>query len=200
MKISPASVLTALLRHHLQSRESQSKSQVQAPNIEAIIQEFEAATTHVDRLSILERILLADKTPLIGQTLETQQVEGVDGAPEIVWRVSSKATEGLNELQPEVYGRQWEAESIIKYFFESGQLASSDRSVSGVAMPFKPSASDMEKAIEALGYSSRNLFPEEVHTKHENVELKSFGANSVRVLLVITLAMTLISVVLAGHI
>jgi hypothetical protein len=160
--VSPVSILSAVLRHHIQSKPYSFLSSSQTQQVQTIIAALEAAPTAAEKLAILEHILASEGPSSFQGPPKPTPVSAEEIDSETAWRISSKSAESMSTLQAERYGRQWEVETAIRAIFEHAQLGAADKPLPGLAMPFKPSASDMEKAIEALGYSARSLFSEEL--------------------------------------
>jgi hypothetical protein len=194
--VSPVSILSAVLRHHIQSKPELSKLNSQAPSLQALIAELEAAPTAAEKLVILERVLASEIPKSSSALPDSVQEPQVNKDSEPVWRISSKSAESLNNLQAERHGRQWEVEAAIRAIFENARFSAADQPQPDLAVPFRPSASDMERAIEALGYSARLLFPDELKAERFGDDVGTRTAISMRwlVMCVLLLAAVLVAV------
>jgi hypothetical protein len=197
VQVSPVNLLSALLRHHIQSKPTSSSLNSQTAQVQALITELEAAPTVAEKLAILERVLTSDVRSSALGVPEALQESHVTAESEPAWRISSKSAESLSTLQPERYGRQWEVEAAIRAIFEHARLGPTDRPEPDLAVPFRPSASDMEKAIEALGYSTRSLFPEELRTERVGGDVGQETVISLRWMVMGVLLLTAIVVVVS---
>jgi hypothetical protein len=172
VQVSPVNLLSALLRHHIQSKPTSSSLNSQTAQVQALITELEAAPTVAEKLAILERVLTSDVRSTALGVPEALQESHVTAESEPAWRISSKSAESLSTLQPE-------------------------RPEPDLAVPFRPSASDMEKAIEALGYSTRSLFPEELRTERVGGDVGQETVISLRWMVMGVLLLTAIVVVVS---
>lgn len=164
LKVSSISFLSLLLK---QPARLQGATQFNPLDMRTITAELDAAPTVAEKLLILERLLRQQEVAKSAPNEENSLALPEEGLPVQAWKVSEKSVASMNELHYQQYGRQWEAESIIKAVIEHVHLGQSDVGVGEAAIPFKPSAADMEKAIEALGYSSRKLI-EHDYAAHQN--------------------------------
>lgn len=156
MKVSPPNILSALLRHHVRPGLTANEK---SSEINSILKELSGATTVSEKHAIIERLLLREQRELQAASRLENASPVVDAEePLPTWRMSSQSTEVMNGLKTEQFSRQWETEAIIRAIFEQAHNGSGADHVAGLATPFKPSAQDMAKAIEALGYSARSLY------------------------------------------
>lgn len=177
MKVSAPNILSALLRHHVKPGLT---SNEKSSEIADILKELSNAPTAADKHAIIERLLLREQRELLAASRatpspETQAPAGEEAPPQ-AWRMSSKSTEVMNGLKTEHFSRQWETEAIIRAIFEQAQHGPGTEPVSELATPFKPTAQDMAKAIESLGYSARALYRDDPPPFASEMEYQSGGS------------------------
>jgi len=168
MKVSPTNILSALLRHHVRPGLNANEKSAE---INSILNELSGASSVSEKHAIIERLLLREQREIqAAARLSGDGEPADDGEVKPTWRMSSKSTELINGLKTEHFSRQWETEEIIRSIFEHHAHANEGENIPGLAMPFKPSAQDMAKAIEDLGYSARALYRNSpVHNVFEDV-------------------------------
>lgn len=157
MKVNPPNILSALLRHHVKPGLTDNQK---SSEITEILKELSNAPTAAEKHAIIERLLLREQRELMAAKLATpDSIASPTEEPQPhTWRMSAKSTEVMNGLKTEHFSRQWETEAIIRAIFEQAHHGAGGEDIAGLATPFKPTAHDMAKAIESLGYSSRALY------------------------------------------
>jgi hypothetical protein len=143
-----------------------------------ILKELSNAPTSADKHAIIERLLLREQRELLAasSTRPESEVSQSEDAPAPAWRMSSKSTEMMNGLKTEHFSRQWETEAIIRSIFEQAQQGHGPEHIAGLATPFKPTAHDMAKAIESLGYSARALYHDDPPPFMTDIDQQSNGS------------------------
>lgn len=193
MKVNAPNILSALLRHHVRPGLTGNEK---SSEITEVLKELSNAPTAAEKHAIIERLLLREQRELLAGKLsasDAQAVTGEEPQPH-TWRMSAKSTEVMNGLKTEHFSRQWETEAIIRAIFEQAHHGSGGEDVAGLATPFKPTAHDMAKAIESLGYSSRALYRDDPQPFSMDTDHQTNGMTSRLVLM--TSGILIVTVVL----
>jgi len=160
LRINPVHALLSLLHHQASIGGVQGRKSVA---LARLVEELKTASDTPTKLSIINRLQKelgvekAVETPPAAPEAELPP-EDAPGA----WRMSNASTESMNGLRTHQAARHWELESVLQALMNGplGDKMSVD--ADGVATPFRPTAEDIEKAIESLGLNSRHLFREQM--------------------------------------
>ncbi len=163
MKINPVHALLSLLQQQAETAAPGGKKSV---NLAKLIDELKAAADPQSKVAIVERIQ---------KELGVQKSEALRPRPELMerpleekpgaWRMSSATTESMNGLAQQRSARHWELEAVIQALMNNPKADTATVDKAGVATPFRPTAEDVEKAIESLGLTPRQLFRDDLHDK-----------------------------------
>lgn len=156
--MNSVNILSALLRHQL--RETESKPAPIPADVEAVLKELSAAASTSEKHAILTRVLHEHtQVPDLHDAAFNREANDAKlRRPSFV--MSNSTIDGVNTLSNQAKARHWEAEAIIQAIV--GQIHDEHRldASSHLAIPFKPTSQDIERAIETLGFTPRHLFPD----------------------------------------
>jgi hypothetical protein len=150
MQVNPVHALLSLLRQHAQAMPpNASKDSVPGGPAGNPVTTLETELG----LRLLNRILAKEAAALAASRAVFNHLEAEGPIPRA--SISAQSVDTLNNLAPVSHARRWEAEALLQ-LIGGGTAAASTGPAKGLAQPFKPSADDIDQAVEFLA-QMRNL-------------------------------------------